>query len=113
MRARPDSAAPIRLLCRLAAGSNILVEAEDEYFKGIRLHSGDLNEGVELSDSGDVLGDEALQGSLQLNFLGFVPFDVLEQVPHLCCHIQLQVVLGIVCTLNVVVAFLLLAFLFI
>ena len=66
-----------------------------------------LDERVHFSDGWDVLRDEALQQRVQLNFVGLVPLNILKQISNFRRHVQMAVVLRIVCTLDVVVALLL------
>ena len=47
-----------------------------------------LCEVVDLSDGGDVVGDEALERRVELDLVGVVAADVLEEVAHVRGHVE-------------------------
>ena len=59
---------------------------------------GHLQESIDLSDSGDVVGDEGLDLGIELNLLGLIATDVLEDFLKLGRNGQVSVLVGVVCT---------------
>mmetsp|Transcript_4295 Transcript_4295/g.12760 ORF Transcript_4295/g.12760 Transcript_4295/m.12760 type:complete len:219 (-) Transcript_4295:478-1134(-) len=59
-----------------------------------------LDEGVHLADSGDVVWNEAPQSRVEVNIVGLVPRDIVEEVFDLRAHVQVLEIIRVVCALD-------------